>query len=203
MCGFSGYFGSIRDGKALLERMTAAIAHRGPDEHGIFVAPDAGLGHVRLSIVGLGDGQQPMSDASGELTIAFNGEIFNYVELREELRARGRRFQTSSDTEVILHLYDEMGEDCVSVLNGDFAFAIWDARRRRMMLARDRMGVRPLFHTMHGGTLYFASEVKALLAVPGISAEIDPIALDQIFTLWAPIAPRTPSAISLSLNRGT
>ncbi|WP_046117612.1 asparagine synthase (glutamine-hydrolyzing) [Ensifer aridi] len=202
MCGFSGYFGSIRDGKALLERMTAAIAHRGPDEHGIFVAPDAGLGHVRLSIVGLGDGQQPMSDASGELTIAFNGEIFNYVELREELRARGRRFQTSSDTEVILHLYDEMGEDCVSVLNGDFAFAIWDARRRRMMLARDRMGVRPLFHTMHGGTLYFASEVKALLAVPGISAEIDPIALDQIFTLWAPIAPRTPFRNILELEPG-
>ncbi|MBP2234242.1 asparagine synthase (glutamine-hydrolyzing) [Sinorhizobium kostiense] len=171
--------------------MTAAIAHRGPDEHGTFTAPQAGLGHVRLSIVGLGDGQQPMSDASGELTIAFNGEIFNYVELRDELRARGRRFRTASDTEVILHLYDEMGEDCVSVLNGDFAFAIFDARRRRMMLARDRMGVRPLFYTMQGSTLYFASEVKALLQVPGVSAEIDPIALDQIFTLWAPIAPRT------------
>ncbi|WP_209600498.1 asparagine synthase (glutamine-hydrolyzing) [Sinorhizobium kostiense] len=191
MCGFSGYFGSIRDGNALLGRMTAAIAHRGPDEHGTFTAPQAGLGHVRLSIVGLGDGQQPMSDASGELTIAFNGEIFNYVELRDELRARGRRFRTASDTEVILHLYDEMGEDCVSVLNGDFAFAIFDARRRRMMLARDRMGVRPLFYTMQGSTLYFASEVKALLQVPGVSAEIDPIALDQIFTLWAPIAPRT------------
>lgn len=171
--------------------MTAAIAHRGPDEHGTFTAPQAGLGHVRLSIVGLGDGQQPMSDASGDLTIVFNGEIFNYVELRDELRARGRRFRTSSDTEVILHLYDEMGEDCVSVLNGDFAFAIFDARRRRMMLARDRMGVRPLFYTMQGSTLYFASEIKALLQVPGVSAEIDPIALDQIFTLWAPIAPRT------------
>jgi asparagine synthase (glutamine-hydrolysing) len=192
MCGFSGYFGSIRDGKSLLERMVAAIAHRGPDEQGVFATPQAGLGHVRLSIVGLGDGQQPMSDASGELTIAFNGEIFNYVELRDELRARGRRFRTSSDTEVILHLYDEMGEDCVSVLNGDFAFAIFDARRRRMMLARDRMGVRPLFYTMQGSTLCFASEVKALLEVPGITAEIDPIALDQIFTLWAPIAPRTP-----------
>lgn len=192
MCGFGGYLGSIRDGKPLLERMTAAIGLRGPDERGIFTAPGAGLGHVRLSIVGLGDGQQPMSDPSGELTIAFNGEIFNYVELRDELRARGRRFRTSSDTEVILHLYEEMGEDCLSLLNGDFAFAIWDARRRRMMLARDRMGVRPLFHTLKGGTLYFASEVKALLEVPGVSAEIDPIALDQIFTLWAPIAPRTP-----------
>ncbi|WEX74923.1 asparagine synthase (glutamine-hydrolyzing) [Sinorhizobium numidicum] len=192
MCGFGGYFGSNRDGRPLLEKMTAAIAHRGPDEQGLFTAPLIGLGHVRLSIVGLGDGQQPMSDASGELTIAFNGEIFNYVELREQLRAKGRRFRTLSDTEVILHLYDTMGEDCVSMLNGDFAFAIWDARRRRLMLARDRMGVRPLFYTQHGGTLYFASEVKALLQVPGVSAEIDPIALDQIFTLWAPIAPRTP-----------
>ncbi|MET4691824.1 asparagine synthase (glutamine-hydrolyzing) [Sinorhizobium fredii] len=200
MCGFGGYFGSIRDGRAILESMTAAIAHRGPDEQGIFTAPEAGLGHVRLSIVGLGDGQQPMSDASGELTIAFNGEIFNYVELREELRAKGRRFRTSSDTEVILHLYDEMGEDCVSLLNGDFAFAIWDARRRRIMLARDRMGVRPLFYTAQGGTFYFASEVKALLEVPGISAEIDPIALDQIFTLWAPIAPRTPFRNILELE---
>ncbi len=115
-----------------------------------------------------------MSDPSGELTIAFNGEIFNYVELRDDLRARGRRFRTSSDTEVILHLYEEMGADCLSLLNGDFAFAIWDARLRRMVLARDRMGVRPLFHTLKGGTLYFASEVKALLEVPGVSAEIDP-----------------------------
>ncbi|CCV07362.1 putative asparagine synthetase protein [Mesorhizobium metallidurans STM 2683] len=191
MCGFGGYFGSIRDAEALLTRMIAAIAHRGPDEHGKFVAPDAGLGHARLSVVGIGDGQQPMSDVSGDLTIAFNGEIFNYVELRQGLLAKGRRFRTSSDTEVILQLYDEMGEDCLSLLNGDFAFALWDNRRRRMVLARDRMGVRPLFYTSKDGVLYFASEIKALLEVPGISAEIDPIALDQIFTLWAPIAPRT------------
>ncbi|TIM09695.1 asparagine synthase (glutamine-hydrolyzing) [Mesorhizobium sp.] len=191
MCGFGGYFGSIRDAEALLARMTAAIAHRGPDEQGKFVAADAGLGHARLSVIGIGDGQQPMSDVSGNLTIAFNGEIFNYLELREGLIAKGRRFRTSSDTEVILHLYDEMGEDCLSLLNGDFAFAIWDNRRRRMVLARDRMGVRPLFYTNRDGVLYFASEIKALLKVPGVSAEIDPIALDQIFTLWAPIAPRT------------
>jgi asparagine synthase (glutamine-hydrolysing) len=191
MCGFSGYFGTVRDGRALLERMTAAIAHRGPDEQGFFTTKAAGLGHARLSIVDLGDGQQPMSDATGDLTIAFNGEIFNYVELREQLRAKGRHFRTASDTEVILHLYDEMGEDCVSALNGDFAFALWDGRRRRMVLARDRMGVRPLFYTRQGERLYFASEVKALLQAPGVVAEIDPVALDQIFTLWAPIAPRT------------
>lgn len=191
MCGFGGYFGTVRDGRALLERMTAAIAHRGPDEQGFFTAQSAGLGHARLSIVGLGDGQQPMSDATGDLTIAFNGEIFNYVELREQLRAKGRRFRTASDTEVILHLYDEMGDACVSALNGDFAFALWDGRRRRMILARDRMGVRPLFYTRQGERIYFASEVKALLQVPGVAAELDPVALDQIFTLWAPIAPRT------------
>lgn len=191
MCGFGGYFGAVRDGKALLERMTAAIAHRGPDGQGFFTAEAAGLGHARLAIVGLDDGQQPMSDATGDLTIAFNGEIFNYVELREQLLAKGRRFRTTSDTEVILHLYDEMGEDCLSVLNGDFAFALWDGRRHRMVLARDRMGVRPLFYTRQGERLYFASEVKALLQVPGVEAELDPVALDQIFTLWAPIAPRT------------
>ena len=192
MCGFGGYYGSVAEAPHLLGAMTRALQHRGPDEHDIFVAPRAGLAHARLSIVGLADGQQPMRDESGDLAIAFNGEIFNYVELREELRARGRRFRTSSDTEVILHLYDEMGADCVTRLNGDFAFALFDARRGRMMLARDRMGVRPLFYTRHGDAFYFASEVKALLAVPGVTAEIDPVALDQIFTLWAPIAPRTP-----------
>jgi asparagine synthase (glutamine-hydrolysing) len=192
MCGFGGYFGSVTDGEQLLHSMTQALLHRGPDEQGVFAAPGIGLAHTRLSIVGLGDGQQPMQDESGTRTIVFNGEIFNYVELREELRARGRRFRTSSDTEVILHLYDEMGADCVTRLNGDFAFAIHDAQQKRLFIARDRMGVRPLFHTRKGGTFYFASEVKALLQASGITAEIDPIALDQIFTLWAPIAPRTP-----------
>jgi asparagine synthase (glutamine-hydrolysing) len=191
MCGFAGYVGPVPDADALLARMTAAIAHRGPDAKGTLALSGAGLGHARLAIVGLDDGQQPMVDETGHLAIAFNGEIFNYVELREELRARGRRFRTSSDTEVILQLYAEMGEACLSRLNGDFAFAIWDQRRRRMVLARDRMGVRPLFHAVKDGTLYFASEIKALLTVPGIEARIDPVALDQIFTLWAPIAPRT------------
>jgi asparagine synthase (glutamine-hydrolysing) len=193
MCGFVGYLGGVEPAAAekLLRRMTDSIAHRGPDEQGLFVCPSAGLGHARLSVVGLGDGQQPMASASGNLHIAFNGEIFNYVELRDELKARGRRFRTGSDTEVILHLYEEMGPDCVDVMNGDFAFAIWDEPRQRMFLARDRMGVRPLFYTEVRGALYFASEVKALLQVPGFTAELDEVALDQIFTLWAPIAPRT------------
>jgi asparagine synthase (glutamine-hydrolysing) len=192
MCGFGGYFGTVAAAEQSLRAMAGAMKHRGPDDEGIFVAPEAGLAHVRLSVVALADGRQPMRDASGDLVIAFNGEIFNHVELREELRGRGRRFRTTSDTEIILHLYELMGEACVERLNGDFAFAIWDARRRRMVLARDRMGVRPLFYTRHRGVFHFASEVKALLTLPGLRAELDPVALDQIFTLWAPIAPRTP-----------
>ncbi|MGO4835460.1 asparagine synthetase B, partial [Rhizobiaceae sp. 2RAB30] len=194
MCGIAGYFGREMhraEATGLLLRMTGAIAHRGPDGEGVFVGRDAGLGHRRLSVIDLIDGAQPMSSADGNVHITYNGEVFNYVELREMLVARGRRFRTTSDTEVILQLYEELGEDFVSELNGDFAFAIWDAPRRRLLLARDRMGVRPLFHAWRDGTLYFASEVKSLLEVPGIDAKIDPVALDQIFTLWAPIAPRT------------
>jgi len=194
MCGFAGYAGEglgAERASSLLSAMGQAIAHRGPDGHSIWTAHGVGLSHVRLSIVGLSDGQQPMTSADGRYTIAFNGEIFNYVELRDELKARGATFRTGSDTEVLLQLYAFDGEACLQKLNGDFAFAIWDATEHRLFLARDRMGVRPLFYTEHRGTLYFASEVKALLTVPGIKAELDPVALDQIFTLWAPIAPRT------------
>lgn len=196
MCGFAGFLGDgvpMEQSQGLLASMAQAIAHRGPDERGIQTLPGLGLAHVRLSIVGLGDGQQPMSLTEGDddLTIVFNGEIYNYVELRDELKAAGHRFRTGSDTEVILHLYQAFGDKCLSRLNGDFAFAIWDGRRHRMLLARDRMGVRPLFYAQRNDTFYFASEVKALLQVPGIVAELDPFALDQIFTLWAPIAPRT------------
>jgi asparagine synthase (glutamine-hydrolysing) len=194
MCGIAGWFGRASaavPARALLRRMIGSIAHRGPDAQDFFLGDEIALGHARLSILDLAGGQQPMANADKSVWISFNGEIFNYVELRDELIARGRRFATNSDTEVILQLYDELGIDCVTKLNGDFAFALWDARRRRLMLARDRMGVRPLFYTRHNGTLYFASEVKALLEVPGVSAELDPVALDQIFTFWFPLAPRT------------
>jgi asparagine synthase (glutamine-hydrolysing) len=194
MCGIAGWFGRASaavPARTLVRRMIGAIAHRGPDAQGFFLDDEIALGHARLSILDLAGGQQPMANADKSVWLSFNGEIFNYIELRDELIARGRRFATNSDTEVILQLYDELGPDCVTKLNGDFAFALWDARRRRLMLARDRMGVRPLFYTRHKGTLYFASEVKALLEVPGVSAELDPIALDQIFTFWFPLAPRT------------
>jgi asparagine synthase (glutamine-hydrolysing) len=194
MCGFAGFCDADVDPvkfPSLLEKMADAIAHRGPDERGIWQSGDVGLAHVRLSIVGLGDGQQPMTTEDGALTIVFNGEIFNYVELRETLKAKGHRFRTGSDTEVILALYEAYGDDCLAHMNGDFAFALWDARRHRLLLARDRMGVRPLFYARRGRGLVFGSEVKALTALPGITAEMDPFALDQIFTFWTPIAPRT------------
>jgi asparagine synthase (glutamine-hydrolyzing) len=205
MCGFAGFVGETwgtERSEALLSAMGHAIAHRGPDGRGTFAAPGVGLSHVRLSIVGLSDGHQPMTDPSGRFTIAFNGEIFNYLELSEELKSRGVSFRTGSDTEVLLQLYATYGDACLQRLNGDFAFAIWDGLARRLILARDRMGVRPLFYTQHAGVLYFGSEVKALLAVPGVEAELDPIALDQIFTLWAPIAPRTAFRNILELEPG-
>ena len=174
-----------------LDRMVAALRHRGPDGDGILVRGDTGLAHTRLSIVGLADGAQPMVGEDDALAVSFNGEIFNYVELRDDLKARGHRFRTSSDTEVLLASYADKGLDCLADFNGDFAFALHDARTRTLVLARDRMGVRPLFYTEHEGALFFASEIGALLALPGMVAEIDPVALDQIFTLWCPIPPRT------------
>jgi asparagine synthase (glutamine-hydrolysing) len=195
MCGIAGFHGSPdwpTGRRSVLERMVAAIRHRGPDERGCFLSDRVGLGHARLSIIDLSGGQQPMADEGENLWVTFNGEIFNYVELQHGLRARGRRLRTDSDTEVILHLYAELGPQCLEELNGDFAFALWDKSRDRLFVARDRMGVRPVYYTQVGGTLVFASEVKALLQVPGVRAELDPVALDQCFTFWFPLAPRTP-----------
>jgi len=196
MCGIAGFLGEPDAPAAsrvlLLQRMLAALAHRGPDERGFSLDAEAGLGNARLAILDLVSGKQPMANADETLLITFNGEIFNYIELRRELIAKGRRFRTDSDTEVVLQLYEDMGPRCVERCNGDFAFALWDKRARQLMLARDRMGVRPLYYTRRGGVLYFASEAKALFTVPGIAPKLDPIALDQIFTLWFPLAPRTP-----------
>lgn len=196
MCGIAGIL--TRDGtspaRALLARMIYQVRHRGPDATATVVDGPAGLAHARLSIIDLAGGAQPMASAEGDLLLSFNGEIFNYVELREELIRRGHVFRTSSDTEVILHLYREMGPDCVTRFNGQWALALWDARRQVLFLSRDRIGVRPLFHTQVAGAFLFASEVKALLAHPAVSAGIDPRALDQLFTFWATVPPRTPFA---------
>jgi asparagine synthase (glutamine-hydrolysing) len=177
--------------ESTLLQMLACIRHRGPDEFGVYIDGRAGLGSARLSIVDLHTGQQPIANEDERLWIVFNGEIFNYPELRATLETKGHRFTTQSDTEVILHLYEELGPACLEQLNGQFAIAIWDALDETLFLARDRLGVRPLFYTESGGTLVFGSEIKALLAVPGVRAEIDPLGLDQVFTYWGALAPRT------------
>lgn len=195
MCGVAGIWHQdfrAADGAAL-RRMTHALTHRGPDEEGYFQAPGIALGHRRLSIIDLSSGQQPLCNEDGSVWVAFNGEIFNYLELRADLEKRGHVFKTRSDTETIVHLYEEKGLDFVDDLNGQFAIALWDDRRRRLVLVRDRVGIRPLFHaTLADGTLLFGSEIKALLAHGGLRAEIDPAAIEQISTLWVTVPPRTP-----------
>jgi asparagine synthase (glutamine-hydrolysing) len=171
--------------------MIRMLAHRGPDDTGFHAEDGVGLSHARLSIIDLAGGKQPMCNEDSSLWITFNGEIFNYLELREELVRKGHRFATRSDTEVILHLYEEKGENCVQYLNGQWAFAIWDNQRRRLFLSRDRLGVRPLFYTHTNKSFIFASEIKAIFAHPGITREIDVNGLDEVFTYWCTIPPTT------------
>jgi asparagine synthase (glutamine-hydrolysing) len=171
--------------------MLALVRHRGPDEFGIYMDEYVGLGSARLSIIDLSGGQQPISNEDGSIWIVFNGEIFNYVELRPDLEKRGHRFSTNTDTEIILHLYEDYGPGCLQFLNGQFSIALWDTRNRALFLARDRLGIRPLFYTIVDGSLIFASEIKAILADHRVQAEIDPVSLDQIFTFWSTLTPRT------------
>ena len=169
MCGIAGFFAlqpRALAPRAVLERMVEAVRHRGPDDAGVYLDRRVGLGHRRLSIIDIAGGRQPLSTADGNLWVTFNGEIFNYVELTGELAARGRQFRTRSDTEAILHAYAEHGPACVQAFNGDFAYAIWDRPRERLVMARDRMGVRPLYYAVHDGILVFASEVKSLFLYP-------------------------------------
>lgn len=212
MCGICGEFSldcSPVD-RDSISNMIAAIQHRGPDDHGVFTDSNIGLGHVRLSIIDVTGGHQPMQSSDGNLTITFNGEIFNYVELREELEQQGHCFATRSDTEVILHLYQQEGEQCVHRFNGQWALAIWDRKQQKLFLSRDRLGVRPLFYTKTDREFLFASEMKALLAHPSVSAKLDLHALDQIFTFWSTIPPRTiftnifqlPPGCSLTVESG-
>jgi len=175
--------------------MLATVRHRGPDEFGVYLFRagecSLGMGNARLSIIDLAGGQQPISNEDGTKWIVFNGEIFNYLELRDELEKQGHRFATDSDTEVIVHLFEQHGPECVHHLNGQFAFALWDEKAKELFLARDRCGIRPLYYTQQNGELVFASEIKAILAHPRTSAELDPVSLDQIFTYWSPLSPRT------------
>jgi len=174
-----------------LRQMLGMLRHRGPDEFGMLLDGPVGLGNARLSIIDLSTGQQPISNEDGTLWIVFNGEIFNYVELRPQLETRGHRFTTTSDTEVLLHAYEEFGPKCLERLNGQFAFAVWNARDQSLFLARDRLGVRPLFYTRKAGSLLFASEIKAILATGRVQPELELTTLEQVFTFWCPLSPRT------------
>jgi asparagine synthase (glutamine-hydrolysing) len=193
MCGIAGIVSQDRDDRigTRLPRMIAMLHHRGPDACRLHVEPQAGLAHTRLSVIDVRGGDQPMANDDRTLWITFNGEIFNYVELRECLERRRHRFRTQSDTEVLLRLYDERGRRALADLNGDWAFAIWNSRSRTLLLSRDRMGVRPLYYAIVGRALLFASEIKALFADPRVPREIDPEAVDDIFTVWSPLASRT------------
>ncbi len=171
--------------------MITRLAHRGPDGYGYYSDGSVGLAHARLSIIDLEGGDQPIHNEDRSIQLVFNGEIFNYIELRRDLERSGHHFYTRSDTEVIVHLYEQYGESFVSHLNGQFAIALWDSRRKRLVLARDRVGIRPLFYTVANGRLLFASEIKALFACREIPRSLNPSALGQIFTYWAALPPHT------------
>jgi len=194
VCGIAGTAGRFANDdsiKAVMRSMIGTLHHRGPDGYGFFHDSGIALAHARLSIIDLVSGDQPISNEDGSVTVIFNGEIFNYVELRAELERSGHRFSTRSDTEVIVHLYEDMGLEFVQRLNGQFAIALWDARLRRLILARDRVGIRPLFYCVVRGRIWFASEIKALLAALPQLGRLDPFGVTQALTFWSPVDPST------------
>jgi asparagine synthase (glutamine-hydrolysing) len=198
VCGILGIHnyanGSAPLNEALLNRMTDTIRHRGPDDSGIWIDPSGktGLGFRRLSIIDLSpNGHQPMTNEDRSIWIVFNGEIYNFQDLRPGLEHNRHQFRSQTDTEIILHLYEELGPDCVEALDGMYGFAIWDSRKQTWLLARDRLGVKPLYYTRQQGMLIFASEIKAILAHPLISADLNAEAMAQYLTFKTSPAPNT------------
>jgi asparagine synthase (glutamine-hydrolysing) len=214
MCGITGIFdtrGRREIDRAVLRRMNDSQHHRGPDEEGMHVEPGVGLGHKRLSIIDLSTGQQPLYNEDKTVCVVYNGEIYNYQQLIPELTQLGHRFHTRSDTEVIVHAWEQWGECCVERFRGMFAFALWDRNRETLFLARDRLGVKPLHYALlPDGTLLFGSELKSLLAHGGLAREIDPCAVEEYFALGYVAEPRTifrqsrklPAAHTLIVRRG-
>jgi len=193
VCGIYGIVqldGALAPADAL-RRMGQTIVHRGPDDDGVYHDGPCAIGMRRLSVIDVAGGHQPLSNEEGTLWLVANGEIYNYRELRRELEARGHRFKTASDCETILHLYEDYGDDCVEHLNGMFGFALWDARRRRLLIGRDRLGIKPIYFKNDGKRLIFASEAKAILAAPGVTAELDPAALHSYLGLGYVPAPQS------------
>ena len=196
MCGIAGIFHPNEPDRPvdgpLLRAMTDTLVHRGPDDRGFYEGPGVGLGHRRLSIIDLAGGHQPLANEDGSVWVAFNGEIYNFVELMPELERLGHRFATRSDTEVIVHAWEEWGEQCVDRFRGMFAFALFDRRRRTLFLARDRLGIKPLFHVrLADGTFLFGSELKALLVHPGLERQVDPRGIEDFFAFGYVPEPRT------------
>src|SRR5581483_1090769 len=193
MCGIAGLI--RHDGapvrRETIEGMCRRMIHRGPDDEGIHLDGPVGLGHRRLSIIDLASGHQPMSNEDGTVWVIFNGEIYNYRAIREELLAQGHRFRTQSDTEVIVHLYEDLGAGCVQRLEGMFGFAIWDARDRTLLLARDRLGIKPVYYLEQPDRLAFSSELRALRDLEGFDAKVDPQALHDFLTFRYTVAPLT------------
>ena len=184
ICGRGVKVARAEERAATLDRMCRIITHRGPDDQGVLVKDGVALGMRRLSIIDLAGGQQPISGEDGSVTIVFNGEIYNFLELKHQLETRGHVFKTHSDTEAIVHAYEEYGASCVDHLRGMFAFAIWDDKAQQLFIARDRVGKKPLYYTITpDGTFVFGSELKSLLQHPGVARETDPEALDAYLTL--------------------
>ena len=186
MCGIAGIVSSDRTERieeSLVHQMCEAIVHRGPDDEGLLARQNVGLGMRRLSIIDLSGGHQPIFNEDRSAWIVFNGEIYNFPELRPELEARGHHFSTHTDTETIVHLYEDMGAECVQKLRGMFAFALWDDRRQSLLIARDRLGKKPLHYALHNGKLHFASEIKSILSVAPELAQVNRAALMQYMYL--------------------
>lgn len=194
MCGIAGILdlgARVAASEAELRQMIVQLKHRGPDGYGFYRDQGVGLAHARLSIIDLSGGTQPIHNEDQTVWVVFNGEIFNYIELRQDLEKAGHKFYTHSDTEVIVHLYEEYGDDFARYLNGQFAIALWDKPKQRLVLLRDRPGILPLYYSIRAGRLFFASEIKSILAGLGNAPTLDPEALDQLMTFWAPVSPRT------------
>jgi asparagine synthase (glutamine-hydrolysing) len=193
MCGICGIYadGGAPVDERTLDAMSAVMRHRGPDGTGKYLSPGIGLGHLRLSIIDVEGGSQPIDNEDGTLQVVFNGEIYNFVELRQELEAAGHRFKTRSDTEVIVHAYEQWGRACVKRFNGMYAFALWDTKTRELFIARDHLGIKPLYYVDLGSRILFASEIKALLQDPQCPREVDLEALGQLFTFRYVPSPKT------------
>ena len=199
MCGITGIFdtrGTRPVDRGVLQRMNDSQLHRGPDEGSLHIEPGLGFGHRRLSIIDIATGQQPLFNEDGSVVVVFNGEIYNYQDLIPELQALGHVFHTKSDTEVIVHAWEQWGEACVQRFRGMFAFTLWDRNRQTLFMARDRLGVKPMHYALlDDGTLLFGSELKSLLAYQhrgsGLQRDIDPLAIEEYFALGYVAEPRT------------